>query len=237
MTNENGPQQGFTLIELLVVIAIIAILSAILFPVFARARENARRASCQSNLKQIGLGITQYTQDYDERLPGKGTSGSDFVEFKWMDRIYPYVKSEQVFTCPSDSTGTARYQYAGTTTRTAKNFGSYNINAGYSQAGPPSGPVDPSGGFGKSLAAIDDSARTILVADGVSNSGNADIWWTDTPPSVDLTNNPPAYGNARARHLDTGNTLFCDGHVKAMKAAQWGELHGANAYLWSVEND
>ena len=60
---------GFTLIELLVVFAIIAILAAILFPVFARARENARRASCQSNLKQIGLGIMQYTQDYDEKMP------------------------------------------------------------------------------------------------------------------------------------------------------------------------
>src|SRR5690349_4775228 len=62
-------RSGFTLIELLVVIAIIALLAAILFPVFARARENARRASCQSNLKQIGLGIMQYTQDYDDRLP------------------------------------------------------------------------------------------------------------------------------------------------------------------------
>src|SRR5690349_12144108 len=61
--------RGFTLIELLVVIAIIALLAAILFPVFARARENARRASCQSNLKQIGLGFHQYTQDYDDRLP------------------------------------------------------------------------------------------------------------------------------------------------------------------------
>ncbi|MDH7569634.1 MAG: prepilin-type N-terminal cleavage/methylation domain-containing protein, partial [Armatimonadota bacterium] len=65
-------ERGFTLIELLVVIAIIAILAAILFPVFARARENARRSNCASNLKQIGMGIRQYSQDYDERLPRGG---------------------------------------------------------------------------------------------------------------------------------------------------------------------
>src|SRR4028118_1774787 len=69
-------RSGFTLIELLVVIAIIGILASILFPVFARARENARRSSCQSNLKQIGLGILQYTQDYDEKLPLRRHDGA-----------------------------------------------------------------------------------------------------------------------------------------------------------------
>src|ERR671914_167689 len=88
--------KGFTLIELLVVIAIIAILAAILFPVFARARENARRASCQSNLKQLGLGIMQYSQDYDERLVHTG-----YDEASWRIRIFPYVKSAQIYFCPS----------------------------------------------------------------------------------------------------------------------------------------
>src|SRR5215216_6862587 len=103
--------KGFTLIELLVVIAIIAILAAILFPVFARARENARRSACQSNLKQIGLGLLQYTQDYDEAFvadwfTGTGPvptdpEGTPGAHYKWQDAIYSYVKSEQLFTCPS----------------------------------------------------------------------------------------------------------------------------------------
>ena len=106
-------RKGFTLIELLVVIAIIAILAAILFPVFARARENARRASCQSNLKQIGLGLLQYSQDYDETFCNawfglqQGYQPSDPAagKYKWMDAIQPYVKSAQLFVCPSASSG------------------------------------------------------------------------------------------------------------------------------------
>src|SRR5690606_19287650 len=121
-------RRAFTLIELLVVIAIIAILAAILFPVFARARENARRASCMSNLKQIGLGVMMYVQDYDERYPPayrfnaagddladqtkSGMPGERFLTgdagtfnsgyfISWMDLIYPYTKSIQLFVCPS----------------------------------------------------------------------------------------------------------------------------------------
>ena len=96
-------RSAFTLIELLVVIAIIAILAAILFPVFARARENARRSSCQSNLKQIGLGIMQYAQDYDEKYP-YGLN-SNFQQ-GWATQTQPYLKSIQVFRCPSDSNDT-----------------------------------------------------------------------------------------------------------------------------------
>jgi len=117
-----GTRKAFTLIELLVVIAIIAILAAILFPVFARARENARRASCQSNLKQIGLGFAQYVQDYDERMPqtyqhtaggasapsagrtqARDRFGYSSPITSWIDAIYPYTKSSEIFTCPSDS--------------------------------------------------------------------------------------------------------------------------------------
>jgi prepilin-type N-terminal cleavage/methylation domain-containing protein/prepilin-type processing-associated H-X9-DG protein len=97
-------RRAFTLIELLVVIAIIAILAAILFPVFARARENARRASCLSNLKQIGLGIMMYAQDYDDAYPmsqrdeGAGSSN-------WYADVQPYVGDYQVYVCPSSSEG------------------------------------------------------------------------------------------------------------------------------------
>lgn len=111
-------KRAFTLIELLVVIAIIAILAAILFPVFARARENARRASCQSNLKQLGLAIHQYIQDYDEKLPFGIITRAPAAAQVWtsqkycdgalggptstyMDCITPYVKNEQIYQCPS----------------------------------------------------------------------------------------------------------------------------------------
>ncbi len=103
----KGRKSGFTLIELLVVIAIIAILAAILFPVFGRARENARRSACQSNMKQIGLGIMQYTQDYDEKMPCSLPSNGIFVQFMTVQNvnilasILPYTKNTQIYTCPS----------------------------------------------------------------------------------------------------------------------------------------
>jgi len=111
MTNDSSPlmasavnsrkRSGFTLIELLVVIAIIAILAAILFPVFQKVRENARRASCQSNMKQLGLAFVQYTQDSDEKMP----AGLDYGA-GWAGQTYQYVKSTGVYKCPDDSTPT-----------------------------------------------------------------------------------------------------------------------------------
>src|SRR5579862_1008968 len=107
--------RGFTLIELLVVIAIIAILAAILFPVFAQARESARKISCLSNTKQLGLGIMQYVQDYDETYPmdewnastigvsdNDTKSGNYLTVVTWLWQTYPYIKNRQIFVCASD---------------------------------------------------------------------------------------------------------------------------------------
>jgi prepilin-type N-terminal cleavage/methylation domain-containing protein len=118
---QRGCRRGFTLIELLVVIAIIAILAAILFPVFAKAREKARQATCVSNENQLGLAIMQYTQDNDEMfpsglvgapamvaLPGNGANNpANGAGIGWAGEISPYVKSVGVFKCPDDNTGSA----------------------------------------------------------------------------------------------------------------------------------
>ncbi len=94
-------RHGFTLIELLVVIAIIAILAAILFPVFARAREKARQTSCLSNIKQLALGMLMYASDYDERLSASHWGTFDVPRSTWRGSIYPYVRNIQLYTCPS----------------------------------------------------------------------------------------------------------------------------------------
>ncbi|MFP3902987.1 MAG: DUF1559 domain-containing protein, partial [Armatimonadota bacterium] len=108
--------RGFTLIELLVVIAIIAILAAILFPVFARAREKARQTACLSNVKQLGLAMHMYIQDYDEKFPGRAATTHyppwDHPWSYWYKVIEPYVKNEQLFVCPSENKTPTSYGYS-----------------------------------------------------------------------------------------------------------------------------
>ncbi|HEX8551602.1 MAG TPA: DUF1559 domain-containing protein [Abditibacteriaceae bacterium] len=200
-------RRAFTLIELLVVIAIIAILAAILFPVFARARENARRSSCQSNLKQIGLGITQYTQDYDERLPRNDSGANNQT---WIDSLQPYIKSDQVFVCPSD---TAPYASLASGRRT-----SYSINQLYfSNSGQnlfEANVMPPA-----SIAAIEDSAGTIGVGD---STGYYQVQGSNPPVAAVSTTSPRTLnvggtGSFSERHLETANWLFMDGHVKALR--------------------
>jgi prepilin-type N-terminal cleavage/methylation domain-containing protein/prepilin-type processing-associated H-X9-DG protein len=207
----SSARKAFTLIELLVVIAIIAILAAILFPVFGRARENARRSSCQSNLKQIGLGIMQYTQDYDERFPpafsgNVSINGSAPAEAAWTALVQPYIKSTQVFVCPSNTKNTT---YMSRTNNTI--LMSYICN-GIADANNYGGvqPINrPAYGGGANLSQFQAPSQTLVVLENIGGSPAESLFTVGDVGTgqVDFTN-----------HLGTSNFLFADGHVKAQKA-------------------
>lgn len=225
------PRRAFTLIELLVVIAILALLAAILFPVFSRARENARRTSCQQNLRQIGLGLLQYTQDFDEATTcsfyGSNSAPSDNgPNYKWMDAVFPYVKNEQLFTCPSDNASNRRYIWNKNlgTGQTSQNYGSYGLNGAYGNAGDGQTPPRSSGLYMVSLSDIAAPAQTIWVTDNnnaitaINTGGSQGFFWMTAAANPPINNSSPRQlQNIVERHLDTVGTVYCDGHAKAIK--------------------
>lgn len=217
-------RSGFTLIELLVVIAIIAILAAILFPVFAQAREKARSSSCLSNLKQIGLAVLMYSGDYDDtacptRIPASelGSGGQRYwygasvtgKELSVTDGlIYPYLKNTQITDCPS-AAGNLPTTYFGIETHPF----AYGVNT----------PAWSSATVGLSLSDIQKPAETIMLADEATESPS------NYPPGMNyvlfrsgflnlpvIGGNPP---NVHGLHQGFANIAWCDGHVKNMKTS------------------
>ena len=226
--------KGFTLIELLVVIAIIAILAAILFPVFARARENARRSSCQSNLKQIGLGILQYTQDYDEKYPfSSQTTGPPSYSYvmNWPTAIGPYVKSTQLFACPSNTNNTVNMGW--TPNGSPAIPVSYAMNKDFGNCA--SGTCAEASASGLSMAFVQEPSRKILVTESVNTNGSYSGSIFDSNSYWETTASWSSEGFAG--HLGTSNYLFADGHVKSMRPSatvaggysMWGKWASSNA--------
>jgi prepilin-type N-terminal cleavage/methylation domain-containing protein/prepilin-type processing-associated H-X9-DG protein len=225
MQQKHRVNRAFTLIELLVVIAIIAILAAILFPVFARARENARRASCQSNLKQIGLGAFMYVQDYDEKFPlnyanddgvlptafnpTTTNAGDPDKDKGWAELLQPYLKSTQIFQCPSETNGpasstsnsTGYSDYVG-------NFYDINAYTGYV------GMVSP--------------AQTGLVTDWYSTTSEASLMYNYLWSNAITADT--GQSDQFHRHLGGNNFLFADGHVKWLKPDAVRSRGGTPAY-------
>jgi prepilin-type N-terminal cleavage/methylation domain-containing protein/prepilin-type processing-associated H-X9-DG protein len=224
--------KGFTLIELLVVIAIIAILASILFPVFARARENARRSSCMNNLKQLSLAALQYAQDYDERFMRvyMGTGSTDPNKVWWINApgqkttLDPYIKGTQIYACPSQ----------GPRRGTVPGYGlSTYFSAGYAGTGLTSlhlaGIPSPSNMLMMGDDAYD--SRTIYIPSSTSlgwgNNYIAEKYYPALPDNPEFPRNY-VWNNLRTeadrgklfpygRHLGGTNVAFMDGHVKWMK--------------------
>ena len=261
MKHQPRKLAGFTLIELLVVISIIAVLAAILFPVFARARENARRASCLSNLKQIGLGFMMYVQDYDGRFPlaayhplgSPGSSSNDPITkqtdssmpgayftvrqnswptghfITWMDLIYPYVKSVQVFECPS---------YQAPAPNSTIIWPSYGYNLGisnwnyykqyfYCNASFCNGMDPASADIPLTQSAIDRPAEVIVSMDFQdAYSWIASPWsWYQATTSVNR-------GLLTAPHLEGGSAVYADGHAKWTSKGRMATISATGMTGW-----
>ncbi|HEY3330588.1 MAG TPA: DUF1559 domain-containing protein [Capsulimonadaceae bacterium] len=217
---------GFTLIELLVVIAIIAILAAILFPVFATAREKARQTSCASNLKQLGIGFVQYSQDYDELMPTKYTGAPTAVN--WACVMYPYIKSTGTYACPDD---------VSTISNPALNRCSYcyNDNLEYSYGTVICTNIAKMSAPALTVALVEVDGGGMLTSgndysphgDGYNQASSALGYRTGLLGGRPFYTNVPASEDISPRHTDGSNFLACDGHVKWLKGTQVSGGQGA----------
>jgi len=234
-------RRGFTLIELLVVIAIIAILAAILFPVFARARENARKSACQSNLKQIGTANSMYLQDYDQVMPywflNATTQGRIYQNRRyWYELLLPYMKNDDIWRCPSDSTPYVSTDPPPADQRLNVSYGmncAYNSTLGNMGRGPFN---SGAGALGHADSAIQNPAATILCTDS-ETIGAMPYNYNDTNLTSSGSGNADGVRDAaRSRHNNTVNVLFYDGHVKAMPADNPGTELLSKPTLWSVSD-
>jgi prepilin-type N-terminal cleavage/methylation domain-containing protein/prepilin-type processing-associated H-X9-DG protein len=233
-------KRGFTLIELLVVIAIIAILAAILFPVFAKAREKARQSNCLSNVKQIMTAHLSYCQDYDEAfcptMPNpaagpflypaapspaasyKSSDGSTTGNFAtWMDIVYPYVKNGQVFKCPSNKAWTAGDCYYGYSAALGGYLRSYYLYSSY-------------GGVPVSLSEVQRPSECIAVCDFAISYA---LYMTNPKDFANYAVNP-TYTFVQP-HNEGLNIGFVDGHAKWFKATS-GDLMNGNKTNGSYDN-
>jgi prepilin-type N-terminal cleavage/methylation domain-containing protein/prepilin-type processing-associated H-X9-DG protein len=224
-------RRAFTLIELLVVIAIIAILAAILFPVFAQARDKARQAACLSNTKQISLGVYMYAQDSDEILPVLGVNAQ--ARGRWQFQIFPYVKNVDVFTCPSIPAN--RWVPPAAGALGTNDRGGYGWNLALTADGSNLN-IAP----GYALAKIAKPAETIIVGDtGFNGTASTQVGWAmyaadprKTPAAANTqpglypqfrhhaTAHKPVMGGNNLPIEGRANFCFLDGHAKSMSVGQ-----------------
>lgn len=241
--------RGFTLIEILVVVAIISVLAAILFPVFARARENARRAACLSNMKQLGLGIMQYAQDFDESFPYHGNTTSGFNGYdsaanayyfatnaqagrpNCLGSLFPYVRSWEIYRCPSVSLAYAPAAANGYEVNGINDTTYYGNAVAF-----PSPPESV-----RRLASISRTAELIIMQETGTRFGAAIMRPARYPAGylqwhlVEATFNGPVQETCSNNHFEGGNLLYADGHARwrkftALRSSAFG-LTPDDAYI------